>query len=454
MSSTLKSPVSTAEVEEIHDKPYGEESLAPQEARIMDRWSYFFAWLGGCVSIGTFTAGSSLVGTLNLLQSTLAIAIGCFVIGVFLAINGAAGHKYGIPFMVQARSAFGFAGTRLPGLIRAVPALVWYGFQSWIGAGALNTCSAVLFGYSNIWLFFIGFQALQIGLSVLGFHGIKWLENIGSFFIIACLIYMFISVVGKYGEVLGDKLVGIEGSWGIEFWGATMLFLGIYSTMMLNVSDYSRELHHDTKRGILVTIYSLSILPATLFMGLIGVMVSTATGVVDPIEVFTSAVDNKPLLITTLLFIAFAQVTTNILNNCIPPTYVMMDIFGFSFKKASVITGVLAFATCPWLLVTAESADGLIIFIKTYSAFIGPILAVLIVDYYLIRNRTLIVSQYYDSEGPYKGINWAAYIAVFAGVPVALYFSNVSFYASLLPSAIVYYLLMKSKMVGSERFCQ
>ncbi|WP_319783876.1 cytosine permease [Oceanisphaera sp. IT1-181] len=224
--------------------------------------------------------------------------------------------------------------------------------------------------------------------------------------------------------------------------------------MMLNVSDYSRELHHDTKRGILVTIYSLSILPATLFMGLIGVMVSTATGVVDPIEVFTSAVDNKPLLVTTLLFIAFAQVTTNILNNCIPPTYVMMDIFGFSFKKASVITGLLAFATCPWLLVTAESADGLIIFIKTYSAFIGPILAVLIVDYYLIRNRTLIVSQFYDADGPYKGINWAAYIAVFAGVPVALYFSNVSFYASLLPSAIVYYLLMKNKMVGSERFSQ
>ncbi|MDG4869839.1 cytosine permease, partial [Guyparkeria sp. 1SP6A2] len=91
------------------------------------------AWFGGCVSIGTFAMGSSVVGTLNLLQATLAIAIGCFVIGVALAINGAAGYKYGIPFMVQARSAFGFTGTRIPGLVRAVPAIVWYGFQSWIG---------------------------------------------------------------------------------------------------------------------------------------------------------------------------------------------------------------------------------------------------------------------------------------------------------------------------------
>ena len=439
---------------EPHEKAYGEESLAPQDARIMDRWSYFFAWLGGCVSIGTFTAGSSLVGTLNLLQTGIAIAIGCFIIGVFLAINGAAGHKYGIPFMVQARSAFGFSGTRLPGLIRAVPALVWFGFQSWIGAGALNTCSEVLFGWSNIWVFFIVFQFLQIGLSLLGFHGIKWLENIGSFFIIACLIYMFSSVLNKYGDVLGDKLFNIQGTWGIEFWGATMLFLGIYSTMMLNVSDYSRELHKDTKRGILTTIYSMSILPATLFMGLIGIMVSSATGTMDPIEVFSSAVDNKVLLVTTLLFIAFAQVTTNILNNVVPPTYVMMDMFKFSFKKSSVITGLLAFATCPWLLVSPDSAEGLTMFIKTYSAFIGPIVAVLIVDYYWIRNRTLDVDRYYDENGDYSGINWAGVTAVLIGVPVALYFSQISFYASLLPAGISYYLLMKNNFAGCARFAK
>ena len=131
-------------------KAVGAESLAPQSTRIMGRTSYFLAWFGGCVSIGTFAMGSSVVGTLNLLQATLAIAIGCFVIGVALAINGAAGYKYGIPFMVQARSAFGFTGTRIPGLVRAVPAIVWYGFQSWIGAGALNMVSATLFGFDNL----------------------------------------------------------------------------------------------------------------------------------------------------------------------------------------------------------------------------------------------------------------------------------------------------------------
>ncbi|WP_022963455.1 NCS1 family transporter [Halopseudomonas pelagia] len=437
-SNTLTGPVGQAAT-----KAPGEESLAPQQTRIMGRVSYLLAWFGGCVSIGTFTMGSSVVGSLNLIQATLAIAIGCFVIGIALALNGAAGYKYGIPFMVQARAAFGFAGTRLPGLVRAVPAIVWYGFQSWIGAGALNMVSTTLFGFDNLVFFFITFQILQIGLSVMGFQGIKWLENIGSAFILASLVYMFYSTVQRYGNELSTNLLTMEGSWGLPFWSATMLFLGIYSTMILNVSDYSREHKHGSSPSLLTIIYSMSILPCTLFMGLIGYMVSEATGVADPIQVFANAVDNTPLLMTTLLFIAFAQVTTNVLNNVVPPTYILMDVFKLSFRPATIIVGLLAFATFPWKLVTAESAAGLQVFVQTYSAFLGPIFAILVVDYYLIRKRTLNLEHLYNAQGPYSGMNYAALIATVVGVVVALTFSSVSWYASLIPAGVTYYLLMK-----------
>lgn len=440
---SLATSTSAEPVGQSATKAPGEESLAPQQTRIMGRISYLLAWFGGCVSIGTFTMGSSVVGSLNLIQATLAIAIGCFVIGVALTLNGAAGYKYGIPFMVQARSAFGFAGTRLPGLVRAVPAIVWYGFQSWIGAGALNMVSATLFGFDNLIFFFIAFQFLQIGLSVMGFQGIKWLENIGSAFILASLVYMFYSTVQRYGDELSANLLTMEGSWGLPFWGATMLFLGIYSTMILNVSDYSREHKHGSSPSLLTTLYSMSILPCTLFMGLIGYMVSEATGVADPIQVFANAVDNTPLLMTTLLFIAFAQVTTNVLNNVVPPTYILMDVFKLKFRPATIIVGLLAFATFPWKLVTEESAAGLQLFVQTYSAFLGPIFAILVVDYYLIRKRTLNLQHLYDAQGPYSGLNYAALVATAVGAVVALTFSSVSWYASLIPAGLTYFLLMK-----------
>ncbi|MEH6387074.1 NCS1 family transporter [Pseudomonas profundi] len=440
---SLATSTSAEPVGQSATKAPGEESLAPQQTRIMGRISYLLAWFGGCVSIGTFTMGSSVVGSLNLIQATLAIAIGCFVIGVALALNGAPGYKYGIPFMVQARSAFGFAGTRLPGLVRALPAIVWYGFQSWIGAGALNMVSATLFGFDNLVFFFIAFQFLQIGLSVMGFQGIKWLENIGSAFILASLVYMFYSTVQRYGNELSANLLTMEGSWGLPFWGATMLFLGIYSTMILNVSDYSREHKHGSSPSLLTTLYSMSILPCTLFMGLIGYMVSEATGVADPIQVFANAVDNTPLLMTTLLFIAFAQVTTNVLNNVVPPTYILMDVFKLKFRPATIIVGLLAFATFPWKLVTEESAAGLQLFVQTYSAFLGPIFAILVVDYYVIRKRTLNLQHLYDAQGPYSGLNYAALVATAVGAVVALTFSSVSWYASLIPAGLTYFLLMK-----------
>ena len=436
--STDTSSATASELPAQGGKAAGDESLAPQQVRIMGRFSYLLAWFGGCVAIGTFTMGSSVVGTLNLIQATLAIAIGCFVIGIALALNGAAGYKYGIPFVVQARSAFGFTGTRLPGLVRAVPAIVWYGFQSWIGAGALNMVSATLFGFDNLVFFFIAFQFLQIGLSVMGFQGIKWLENVGSAFILASLVYMFYSTVQRYGSLLT-----MQGSWGLPFWSATMLFLGIYSTMILNVSDYSREHRQGTSPGLLTTIYSMSILPCTLFMGLIGYMVSEATGVADPIEVFANAVDNTPLLMCTLLFIAFAQVTTNVLNNVVPPTYVLMDVFKLKFRPATVIVGLLAFATFPWKLVSADSAQGLQVFVQTYSAFLGPIFAILVVDYYLIRKRTLNLQHLYDANGPYRGVNYAALVATAIGVAAALSISSISWYASLIPAGLSYYLLMQ-----------
>jgi len=432
-------------------KSVGEESLQPQTTRIMGRWSYLFAWMGGCVSIGTFTMGSSLVGTLNLLQSVLAMAIGCVVIAIGLVLNGAAGYKFGIPFMVQARTSFGVQGSRIAGLVRALPAIVWYGFQSWIGAGALNAVTATLFGFDHIVLWFIAFQGLQIGLSILGFQGIKWLENFGAIFILLALMYMLYSVIVRYGADLQESFIVTQGTWGKPFWGATMLFLGIYATMMLNVSDYSREHRKGSSPGVLGSIYVLAILPVTMFMGMIGLLVSEATGAVDPVDVFANAVDNTPLLVITLLFIAFAQVTTNVLNNVIPPTYVLMDMFNMHFRPASILVGLLAPATFPWLLVRDESAAGLQIFVQTYSAFLGPIFIIMVLDYYVLRRRELSIPDLYDMTGRFKGWNVAAIIATAVGVAFALPFSDLGWYISLVPAGVTYYILV-TRLPASRRF--
>ncbi|HIC66713.1 MAG TPA: transporter, partial [Paracoccus sp.] len=113
--------------------------------------------------------------------------------------------------------------------------------------------------------------------------------------------------------------------------------------------------------------------------------------------------------------------------------------------------GLLAFSTFPWELVKDESAAGLNLFIQTYSAFLGPIFAILVVDYFVLRRQKLDLDKLYDADGPYKGINWAAVIAMAIGVVVALIFSGISWYASLIPAGLAYWLLMRS-MPSARRF--
>ena len=54
-----------------------------------------------------------------------------------MLLNAHAGAKYGIPFPVFARSAFGVLGANVPAILRALVACGWFGIQTWIGGEAI-----------------------------------------------------------------------------------------------------------------------------------------------------------------------------------------------------------------------------------------------------------------------------------------------------------------------------
>lgn len=428
-----------------------DEDLLPTKKRVFGHVSYAASFMGGCVSIGTFSMGAGLIGALTVTQAVLAMTIGCLVIAVALAVTGKCGQKYGVSFPVQMRSSFGTTGVKLPGILRGLPAIVWFGFQSWVGAGAINICLNILFGFDNLPVIYVLFTALQVLLAVNGFEGIKWLENISCIFILVILIYMLYVVNTEFSTELSSVFDGIEGSWGMPFWAATTSFLGIYSTMIVNASDYSRNLDKNISAPVTSSLYTIAILPVTLFMGLIGLLVTAATGNSDPVIVFSTLMGSKFLTVVTLVFIAFAQVTTNVLNNIVPPSYILMESFNMKWKYATIAVGILSMCCMPWHLVTEESAAGLGYFCQFYSAFLGPIFAVMAVDYYILRKQQLDINDLYDKNGAFSGINWAGILAIIIGSICSLFVMELSWYVSLIPTAVAYYILMKV-MPAAKKF--
>ena len=107
------------------------------------------------------------------------------------------------------------------------------------------------------------------------------------------------------------------------------------------------------------------------------------------------------------------------------------------WSHATVLVGILSVCVMPWKLVTADSAAGLSLFTKVYSAFLGPIFAVMVVDYYLLRKSTLDVNALYDKLGPFRGVNWAAIISIAAGALVSVFVVDLSWYCLLYTSRCV-----------------
>lgn len=430
------------------------ESLEPRLAgeRVLGTGSMILMMIASNVAIAIFAIGSNLIGQLNLIQALVAIILGSFMISVIMGLNGMPGLRDGVPFAVQLRSSFGFTGAKLPSMVRGVPAIVWFGFQSWVGASAINTILTNIIGFDNVVVCFVIFQALHIVLSLKGFQGIKWLENIGAVVVIVALGYMFYTVMRDHGIEIADNIINIKGSWGIPFIGAAVVFAGNNTAIALNMSDTLRNYRKEKASAAHVSsIFFFTSCLVFIFMGLIGLIMTGVTGNSDPVAIFSQSIDNPILLTITLLFIVFSQLTTNVLSNVIPPTYILMDVFKITYKKAIVIVGILPVFTFPWNLVNEESAGGLSTFIRVASAFAGPVLAIMLVDYFIIRKKKLNLEKLYDPEGDYKGVNMAAVIATAIGVIAAALFIEISWLISLIPAGLSYYLLMKH-LPSSKRF--
>ena len=108
---------------------------------------------------------------LNLMQVFSAVLIGSTILVIGICANDRFSYKSGAPYAVQLKSAYGTKGNIVPVMIRGLPAIVWYGFQTWLGGSAINQISIAIFGYDNVVLFFLLFQVIQIVLSVKGFQG-------------------------------------------------------------------------------------------------------------------------------------------------------------------------------------------------------------------------------------------------------------------------------------------
>lgn len=428
-----------------------DESLIPKSAaaRNVGPIDYMFMWLGDGVNLGNMTLGSSLVvagvATLNIFQTFVAAIIAIGIISAVFALNDRLGYRTGIPYVVQLRMSFGIKGCVVSSLLRGIPAIIWYGFQSWIGGTALNEIAKIVTGgsFDNTFACFIVLQVVQIVLSLYGFHAIKWIESVISTVIMLALLYVFIVLLNSHSAVIAEKWVHAKGTWGLPFFAFIMMFMGNYAAIFLSAADYSRELKSgisNAKRGLL---YFFPIVLAYGSVLCIGAMLASTTGISNPVKAFAVVVNNDYITLFVSAFIVMGAVAVNMVANIIPPTYVITLITKLKYKVAVTISGLLALGACPWVLVQDSSAEGLGLFILIYSAFLGPIVSILLIEYYILRKQKIDIVDLYKEDGHFAGYNPCAIIAMLIGAGAAFMKVELAWIIGFVVAGISYYLLMK-----------
>src|SRR6476469_1354136 len=167
MSETIQHPDGRVDLTpeahaEIAFSPMFNEDLAPVPVakRNWSTYNYAALWISMAHCIPTYMMASGLISAgMNWWQALITILLGNTIVLIPILLNSHPGTKYGIPFPVFARAAYGTAGSNLPALMRALIACGWFGINTWIGGHALQAFISSLWpGWNDLLGYFGGFS--------------------------------------------------------------------------------------------------------------------------------------------------------------------------------------------------------------------------------------------------------------------------------------------------------
>lgn len=419
----------SAELAGLHGSPLYNEDLAPVPAsrRTWTLWHFAALWISMSACIPTYMLASSLIGGgMNWSQAILTIFLGNVIVLLPMILNAHAGTRYGIPFPVYCRAAFGTLGANVPALLRAFVACGWFGIQTWIGGAAIYKILVVAypdlariaahnaFGITGPQFgCFVAFWAINVAVICAGIDSIRVLLSIKAPLLIAlglALLFWAMQRAGGLGPILAQPSAFAPGQpkaghFAAFFVPALTGMIGFWATLSLNIPDFSR--YARTQRDQILG-QTIGLPPTMALYAFIGVAVTSATTIIfgetiwDPVDVLTRFT-NPVVLVVSLVALCLATLATNVAANVVSPANDFANLCPrrISFRTGGLITAAIGMLMMPWKLV-ADPSGYIFTWLLGYSALLGPIAGILIADYFVLRRCELNVAALYSPHGEFR----------------------------------------------------
>jgi NCS1 family nucleobase:cation symporter-1 len=426
----------------VEASPLFNDDLAPVplSRRTWTTYNYAALWVSMAHCIPTYMLASGLMAAgMNWSQALGTILLGNTIVLIPILLNSHPGTKYGIPFPVFARAAYGTIGSNVPALMRALVACGWFGIQAWIGGEALQTMFKVVVpgwplllgagvaGHTTTeWVSFLLFWGLNIFIIYRGMDLLRAVENWAAPFVLVmtgALVWWAVSRAHGLGPLLAQpgKYHTVRAFLPV-FVPSLTAMIGYWATLSLNMPDFTR-FGRSQREQIVGQVVAL---PATMSVfAAMGVLITSATAIIygesiwDPVQLVGRF--SSPIVVAISMFtIVVATLAVNIAANVVSPANDFANAFPkfVSFKTGGLITGVLGIAIQPWRLL-ADPSGYIYTWLLGYSGGLGSLAGVLIADYWWVRRRRLDLEDLYLPDGIYRGWNARAIVATAIGCALA-----------------------------------
>ncbi|KAI1628829.1 NCS1 nucleoside transporter family protein [Exophiala viscosa] len=404
-------------------------------------------------TVGWQTASSLISMGLSVWEAMVVTIIAKFLIAGLAITNGWWGAVWHVGFSVGNRAVWGLRGSYLALAQRIMLCLVWYAVQAWIGGQMTGVMLYAIFsGYKNIpntfpasanmttqqFVGFIIFLCFQFPCLLIPPEKTAILFRYAN---IITAVTMFSVTVWALATAHGGGPLLVanstltttsERAWAI-IRGITTV-IGSIAVSLTNQSDFNRfaktpgaqipgQVYSTVIIGSLVTLMgTLSTSAAQKIYG--ELLWSPAELAIRWMEDGYTAKARAGAFFAGFGFF-ISQLSINTVDNAWPGGFDLAALFPkwINIRRGAVITFILGIVINPWQL--ADTANTFINVLDGYSVFLGPMVGMMVCDFWIVRDRKLKLSHLYlaDPSSIYwynHGFNWRAYVSWLIGMAPAL----------------------------------
>ncbi len=442
-------------------------------------------WMGPIHNIlSYFTVVGFFALGLSAWQVVAAILTAAVIVSTGYVLNGQAAAKYGIPFAMQLRDAFGTRGALVPTAIRGIIAgFVFFGITTVSSAQAFDVVfDTIIPGYANIG---DGQTFLGLGIPTLISYLITWVITVALFLtgqkflgkfstwanpavyvLVVVAVVLAVRNAGGLGDVMAFAPVDVDVT-PLAFITCVSMLVSNWAGPIVNTGDYARNAA--TRRapavGFPVGVIGSYLLFSVVTVALMASLQALTGGSFDINRptIFIDAINsigNPVVVVLLILAMNVGAIAFVVFGNMLPAGLQLRAQLPklFTVKGGALLAAVVGTLILPWKFV--ENTSMLYLFYSFIGSMFGPIAGIMLASYFVERRRRLNLDGIYeDPQGPkvLPAYNWralsvlaASFVITMSGtvltnVEFLVQVKNLAFFSGLIIGFVGYVALLGTR---------